>query len=147
MPQIVEPSDCFFKKGHLKSSSQQAPHRLQSPRRSARASIISCLRKLVLIKRRIFPWACRARSLASPTLRERNLSASRSSNERCLATAAARRDLIRKFCSSERSDQCGCKTYRRKSNDTRQVLKRERRAVPLMVTPRRRLEITPWLRQ
>src|SRR6266536_2855866 len=94
MPQRLEPSDCFLRKGHLKSNSQQAPHRLHSPRRRARAAIISCLRKLVFISRRIFPWAWRARSFASSILRERSLSASRSSKERCLAIAAARSDFI-----------------------------------------------------
>ena len=103
MPQRLEPSDCFFTKGHLKSNSQQAPHRLHSPRRRARAAIISCLRKLVFISRRIFPWAWRARSFASSILRERSLSASRSSKECCLAIAAARSDFI-EWLSSTRSE-------------------------------------------
>src|ERR671929_51991 len=41
MPQVVVPSPCFLRKGHLKRISQQAPQRLQSPRRRERASTAS----------------------------------------------------------------------------------------------------------
>src|SRR6266581_3792531 len=81
MPQVLLPSECFLRKGHLNTSSQHAPQRLHSPRRRASAAITSCLRKLRLTKRRSFPWACRARSFASSTVRERNLCFRRASNE------------------------------------------------------------------
>src|SRR6266508_1935502 len=89
------PSEGFLRNGHLRSSSQQAPQRLQSPRRSERAATISCFRKFVLTKRRIFPRTCRARSFASSTFRERSRSASLSSKERCLASC--RKDFIREI--------------------------------------------------
>src|SRR5688572_23126500 len=79
MPQLLEPSKCFFRKGHLKTSSQHAPQRLHSPRLKARAATTSCLRKLILTKRRSLPWAWRARSRASSTVRDRNLCLRRSS--------------------------------------------------------------------
>src|SRR5690349_16152343 len=77
MPQREEPPAFFFRNGHLKTSSQHAPQRLHSPRRSASAAIVSSLRKLVMTKRRSLPWACRARSFAPATLRERIRRASR----------------------------------------------------------------------
>jgi hypothetical protein len=55
MPQSEEPSAFFFRNGHLKTSSQQAPQRLHSPRRSASAAIVSSLRKFVMTKRRSLP--------------------------------------------------------------------------------------------
>ncbi len=83
MPQVVEPSVCFLRNGHLKRISQHAPQRLQSPRLSESAAIVSCLRKFALTKRRSFPCACRARNFASSTVRARSRSASRSSSNRC----------------------------------------------------------------
>src|SRR5918993_1318818 len=83
MPQVVEPSSCFLRNGHLNKSPQQAPQRLHSPRRSESASITSSLRKRMLTKRRNLPCACLARSFASSTARAR-FCASRSSNERRL---------------------------------------------------------------
>src|SRR5436190_17623898 len=84
MPQREVPSAFFFRNGHLKTSSQQAPQRLHSPRRSARAAMVSSLRKFVITKRRSFPWAWRARSFASATLRERMRRAKRDSKGRDL---------------------------------------------------------------
>src|SRR5688572_5052204 len=88
MPQREVPSPFFFRNGHLKTSSQQAPQRLQSPRRSASAAIVSSLRKFVMTKRRSLPCAWRARSFASATLRERMRLASRASNGRVLGLRA-----------------------------------------------------------
>ena len=88
MPQREVPSAFFFRNGHLKTSSQHAPQRLHSPRRSASAAIVSSLRKLVMTKRRNLPWACRARSFASATLRERMRRARRVSNGRDLLVRA-----------------------------------------------------------
>src|ERR671916_94909 len=86
MPQVVVPSPCFLRKGHLKRISQQAPQRLQSPRRSESASTTSSLRKRMRTKRRSLPCAWRARNFASSTARARR-AASRSSKERRLAAA------------------------------------------------------------
>src|ERR1051325_2381903 len=58
MPQVVVPSPCFLRKGHLKSISQQAPQRLQSPRRRLRASTTSSFLKRMRTKRRSLPCAC-----------------------------------------------------------------------------------------
>src|SRR5690242_1299863 len=88
MPQREAPSAVFFRKGHLKTSSQQAPQRLHSPRRNASAAIVSSLRKLVITKRRSLPCAWRARSFASATLRERIRRARRVSNGRDLRVRA-----------------------------------------------------------
>src|SRR5258705_8615099 len=98
MPQSDVPSAFFFKNGHLKTSSQQAPQRLHSPCRSASEAIISCLRNFVLTNRRILPCAWRARSFASETCRERRRRAIRSSNERCLTSATLRRVFIKRSC-------------------------------------------------
>jgi len=84
MPQREVPSSFFFRNGHLKTSSQQAPQRLHSPRRNASAAIVSSLRKFVMTKRRSLPWAWRARSFASATLRKRIRLARRVSNGRDL---------------------------------------------------------------
>src|SRR6185503_11389838 len=89
MPQREEPSVFFFRNGHLKTSSQHAPQRLHSPRRSASAAIVSSLRKLVMTKRRNLPCACRARSLASATLRARMRRANRNSDGRALRVRAS----------------------------------------------------------
>jgi hypothetical protein len=63
MPQVVVPSPCFLRKGHLKRISQQAPQRLQSPRRRERASMTSSFLKRMRTKRRSLPCAWRARNL------------------------------------------------------------------------------------
>src|SRR4051794_22363572 len=84
MPHSDVPSKFFFRNGHLNTNSQQAPHRLHSPRRKASEATVSCLRKLVFTKRLIFPCACRARSLASESFLDRTRCAKRSSKERCL---------------------------------------------------------------
>src|SRR5215210_4633068 len=89
MPQVVVPSPCFLRKGHLKSISQQAPQRLQSPRRRLKASMTSSFLKRMRTKRRSLPCAWRARNLASATASAR-FAASRSSNERrCRAARLA----------------------------------------------------------
>jgi len=107
MPHSDEPSALFFKNGHLKTSSQHAPQRLHSPRRRASELIVSCLRKFVLTKRRIFPWAWRARSFASVNLRERTRSARRCSNERCFVTMVFRTCCITRIPLRLGRDLCG----------------------------------------
>src|SRR5215218_9786445 len=94
MPQVVVPSPCFLRKGHLKSISQQAPQRLQSPRRKLKASMTSSFLKRMRTKRRSLPCAWRARNLASATASAR-FAASRSSKERrCRAARLAVVGLI-----------------------------------------------------
>src|ERR687885_490037 len=91
MPQVVVPSPCLRRNGHLKRISQQAPQRLQSPRRSASLAITSSRRKLLLTKRRSLPCAWRARKRASSTARRRFAAASLSSKARRAESVVARR--------------------------------------------------------
>src|SRR5919112_8440 len=89
MPQVVVPSPCFLRKGHLKRISQQAPQRLQSPRRRLSASITSSFLKRMRTKRRSLPCAWRARNLASATASARFAASRPSKVRRCRAARLA----------------------------------------------------------